>query len=226
MNFLGMGPMELMLILVLALIVFGPGKLPEVAGQVGKAVRDVRRATSDLSSEFNKTINLELDEKKETQAAASATAPADVSRPSAAGEASSATVSPAKLAETSAAASPASSEPEGSSAKVSSETTGTDLSAEPPSPQPKAEQTVPTEPQSASGTAPDPLPPLADTSRWAWEEAHHASGEPGSSSSVVQPTAPPPAAATEPSKEATEPPKKDAPNDRTPAPGEPAQRPS
>jgi sec-independent protein translocase protein TatA len=77
MNFLGMGPMELMLILVLALIVFGPGKLPEIAGQVGKAVRDLRRATTDLSSEFNRTLSLELEEKKEAeQAAATQTGPA------------------------------------------------------------------------------------------------------------------------------------------------------
>ncbi|MCC6179982.1 MAG: twin-arginine translocase TatA/TatE family subunit [Chloroflexi bacterium] len=69
MNFLGMGPAELMLILVLALIIFGPGKLPEIAGQVGKAVRDFRRATSDLSSEFNRTLSLELEERKATQAA-------------------------------------------------------------------------------------------------------------------------------------------------------------
>ena len=50
MNFLGMGPMELMMILVLALIVFGPGKLPEIAGQVGRVVRDFRRTTAELSS--------------------------------------------------------------------------------------------------------------------------------------------------------------------------------
>src|SRR3979490_3541696 len=64
MNFLGMGPMELLLIGVLALIVFGPAKLPEIMGQVGKAVNDFRRATSDLSDEFNKTIQAELQETK------------------------------------------------------------------------------------------------------------------------------------------------------------------
>ncbi|HEY0581211.1 MAG TPA: twin-arginine translocase TatA/TatE family subunit, partial [Chloroflexota bacterium] len=48
--------MELILIVVLALIVFGPAKLPEIMGQVGKAVGDFRRATSDLSDEFNRTI--------------------------------------------------------------------------------------------------------------------------------------------------------------------------
>jgi TatA/E family protein of Tat protein translocase len=64
MNIFGMGPMEIMLILILGLIVFGPGKLPEVMGQVGKAVRDFRRATSELSEEFNRTIQSEIDETK------------------------------------------------------------------------------------------------------------------------------------------------------------------
>jgi sec-independent protein translocase protein TatB len=66
MNFLGMGPMELMLIVVLALIVFGPAKLPEIMGQVGKAIGDFRRATSELSDEFNRTIQAELNETKQT----------------------------------------------------------------------------------------------------------------------------------------------------------------
>jgi Tat protein translocase TatB subunit len=58
MNFFGMGPMEIVVIAVVGLIIFGPGKLPEVAGQVGKAVRDFRRLTTDLSSEFEKTAGL------------------------------------------------------------------------------------------------------------------------------------------------------------------------
>jgi sec-independent protein translocase protein TatB len=66
MNFLGMGPLELVLIVVLALIVFGPAKLPEIMGQVGKAIGDFRRATSELSDEFNRTIQAELNETKQT----------------------------------------------------------------------------------------------------------------------------------------------------------------
>ena len=64
MNVLGMGPMEILLIVVLALIVFGPAKLPEIMGQVGKAIGDFRRATSELSDEFNRTIQAELQETK------------------------------------------------------------------------------------------------------------------------------------------------------------------
>src|SRR3982074_2314078 len=70
MNILGMGPRELVLIVVLALIVFGPAKLPEIMGQIGKAVNDFRRATSDLSDEFNKTIQAELQETKDVVAEA------------------------------------------------------------------------------------------------------------------------------------------------------------
>jgi len=66
MNFLGMGPMELILIVVLALIVFGPAKLPEIMGQIGRAIGDFRRATSELSDEFNRTIQAELNETKQT----------------------------------------------------------------------------------------------------------------------------------------------------------------
>src|SRR5215469_16785083 len=66
MNFLGMGPLELMLIVVLALIVFGPAKLPEIMGQIGRAISDFRRATSELSDEFNRTIQAELNETKQT----------------------------------------------------------------------------------------------------------------------------------------------------------------
>lgn len=64
MNFLGMGPAELLLILALALIVFGPQKLPEIGAQIGKAFREFRRTTSELSQEFNRSLQLELDERK------------------------------------------------------------------------------------------------------------------------------------------------------------------
>ena len=63
-----MGPMELVLILVLALIVFGPGKLPEIAGQVGKMVRDFRRTGAEMTSEFNRAFTLELEEKERAAA--------------------------------------------------------------------------------------------------------------------------------------------------------------
>ena len=62
MNIFGMNPMEIMLIMVLALIVFGPAKLPQIMGQVGRAIAEFRRTTSALSDEFNRTIQAELQE--------------------------------------------------------------------------------------------------------------------------------------------------------------------
>lgn len=64
MNFLGMGPPELLMILVLALIVFGPGELPKMAGKIGKMIGDLRRTTTELSSEFHRTLSLELEERE------------------------------------------------------------------------------------------------------------------------------------------------------------------
>lgn len=41
-----LGMPELILILVIALVVFGPGKLPEVGKAVGRGISEFRRATS------------------------------------------------------------------------------------------------------------------------------------------------------------------------------------
>lgn len=71
MSFLGMGGMEIMVIMIVALIIFGPGKLPEIGAQVGKAVRDFRRTTNDLTREFNDStseIRSTMDEMKGTMA--------------------------------------------------------------------------------------------------------------------------------------------------------------
>lgn len=52
-----LGMPELILILVLALLLFGPKKLPEVGKQVGKALGEFRRASNDLK----RTIEDEMD---------------------------------------------------------------------------------------------------------------------------------------------------------------------
>lgn len=44
-----LGPMELVVILVLALLIFGPGKLPEVGQALGKSLNEFRRATRAVS---------------------------------------------------------------------------------------------------------------------------------------------------------------------------------
>ena len=40
----GLGVPELIVILVVALLVFGPGKLPEIGSALGRSIRDFRKA--------------------------------------------------------------------------------------------------------------------------------------------------------------------------------------
>ena len=46
----GLGFQELLIILVIALIIFGPGKLPQIGSGLGKAVRDFKKGISDNDS--------------------------------------------------------------------------------------------------------------------------------------------------------------------------------
>jgi sec-independent protein translocase protein TatB len=49
------GPLELMVLLVLALIVFGPAKLPELMASAGNAIREFQRASRELTEVFQET---------------------------------------------------------------------------------------------------------------------------------------------------------------------------
>ncbi|MRH42467.1 twin-arginine translocase TatA/TatE family subunit [Aquibacillus halophilus] len=51
----------LILILVIALIVFGPAKLPEIGKAVGSTLREFKKATKDIMSDDDST---KLDSKK------------------------------------------------------------------------------------------------------------------------------------------------------------------
>jgi sec-independent protein translocase protein TatB len=48
----GLGMGEVIIILVLALILLGPQKLPDAAKQLGKGLREFRKATEDLKQQF------------------------------------------------------------------------------------------------------------------------------------------------------------------------------
>jgi len=54
-----MGPLEILLILVVALIIWGPGRIPEIARTLGKIVRTLRKATFDLTTVVTKELDLE-----------------------------------------------------------------------------------------------------------------------------------------------------------------------
>lgn len=55
---LNIGPQELLLILVVALIVVGPTRLPELGRSIGKGLREIRKA----QDEVKRTIQVNLDE--------------------------------------------------------------------------------------------------------------------------------------------------------------------
>src|SRR6266542_3465738 len=50
------GPTELMVILVLALIVFGPKKLPEMGKSIGKGLREFRKAQMEIRNEISEGL--------------------------------------------------------------------------------------------------------------------------------------------------------------------------
>jgi sec-independent protein translocase protein TatA len=47
----------LLAILLLVLIVYGPGKLPEVGAAIGKAMREFRKATTDITDDIKKSTS-------------------------------------------------------------------------------------------------------------------------------------------------------------------------
>ena len=65
MELFGIGLPELLLIMVLALVVIGPERLPEVAGQVGRTVADLKRQANQLTSEFQQSLEVAAQERKE-----------------------------------------------------------------------------------------------------------------------------------------------------------------
>lgn len=64
MDFFGIGPFEVLLVLLIAFIIFGPKRLLEMSRKAGKVIGDLTRSVSDL----NEKVNEELKEKKPTTA--------------------------------------------------------------------------------------------------------------------------------------------------------------
>ncbi|WAC07571.1 MAG: Sec-independent protein translocase protein TatB [Thermodesulfobacteriota bacterium] len=56
------GAPELLLIFIIALIVLGPQKLPDLARTLGKVVGEFRKATDELKANLNKDIKSSLEE--------------------------------------------------------------------------------------------------------------------------------------------------------------------
>ena len=52
-----LGPAEILVVLVIALLVFGPNKMPDIARQVGKGFREFRRVQQHLKSELRDVVS-------------------------------------------------------------------------------------------------------------------------------------------------------------------------
>ena len=51
------GPMELIIILVIALVVFGPKRLPDMGRSLGKAIREFRNAGKEIQNDIAESID-------------------------------------------------------------------------------------------------------------------------------------------------------------------------
>ncbi len=65
-NMFGIGMPELIIILVIILIIFGAGKLPEIGGGMGKAIRNFKKATNETKKEDADKIEDNDDDNKNT----------------------------------------------------------------------------------------------------------------------------------------------------------------
>jgi Tat protein translocase TatB subunit len=59
MDFFGIGAGELLLILIVALIIWGPSRLPKIARTLGSVTRQLKKATSDFTTAIAREADLE-----------------------------------------------------------------------------------------------------------------------------------------------------------------------
>ena len=58
MNIFGIGLPEIAVIVVLALLIFGPKRLPQLGKTIGKTLKGLQTASREFENEINKTLKL------------------------------------------------------------------------------------------------------------------------------------------------------------------------
>ena len=61
----GLQPTHLIIILVVALLIFGPSKLPEIGRALGKTIREFQSATKETTTAFTDGLKVEEPKKEE-----------------------------------------------------------------------------------------------------------------------------------------------------------------
>ena len=146
-------PIGIAAIFILALLLFGPDKLPQIAGQLGRALRELRRTASDLKSSWDMDEHFEPPRYDHYSAYTPGgdDSPPDSVRETGNGQASSATTQTA-------AALPAGEPPRGDFAAAALADTAADYGVGPAAPAAETEATTPPQeplrPQPAEGTVP------------------------------------------------------------------------
>jgi len=61
----GLGTSEIILILIVALIVFGPSRLPQIGGAVGKSIKEFKKSLNETNDDKNQDGEKKAEGKKE-----------------------------------------------------------------------------------------------------------------------------------------------------------------
>ena len=79
--FNSLGMTELVIIMVIALIVFGPRRLPDLGRSLGKSIGEFRRASNELKSTLEEEIRMEEVKEQRAKVDAEAASAAEVGNP-------------------------------------------------------------------------------------------------------------------------------------------------
>lgn len=63
-----LSPIEILVVATIALIVFGPEKLPQIARTIGRSAAELRRMANEVKEEFQAGLDLDLDDEDEDEA--------------------------------------------------------------------------------------------------------------------------------------------------------------